>query len=145
MATPLSSGRRYASPGKGGRPRYYLDTERLRFYTVPSRRYPRSRRLDLDELMTRQGTRTDFRVRANGDVYFRGVKVGYNVKDRTPQRLRSRERRELPTTPPKTPPYYEHVASINPEYQLILLKEVSGVVIGTYRNPRSGRTFTIKT
>jgi hypothetical protein len=137
--------RRYASPSPSGRPRYYFDTERGAFYSIPSRRFPRTHRLGVEELMTRQGTRTDFRVRANGDVYFRGVKVGHNVHQRTPPRLRSRERRILAPRP-KPQPYYENIASLNPDYQLLSLKENNdGAIVGIYRDPSNGRTFTVKT
>jgi hypothetical protein len=140
-----SPGRRYASPSrKTGRPRYYFDTERGAFYTIPSHRFPRAHRLDVQELMTRQGTRTDFRVRDNGDVYFRGVKINHNVHERTvPQRLKSKVRRKL-TRPPRNQYYYENIASLNPMYQLIDLRVVNGVVVGIYRNPINGRTFTVK-
>lgn len=144
MATPLSTGRRYASPSKQtGRPRYFFDTERRAFYTVPSRRFPRSHRLGVQELMTRQGTRLDFRVRANGDVFFRGVNIGHNVHERRPpERLRSKVRRKI-VEPPKPPSYYENIASLNPAYQLIDLREANGRTVGVFRNPRNGKTFTV--
>jgi hypothetical protein len=143
--------RRLASPPRGpgqdtfGRARYYFDTERRTFYTLPSREHPRSRRLDLAALMGHPATNKDFRVRKDGEVYFRGVKVGHKVTAKaTPRRLRSAVRVPMPG-PPKDTEYYARILLTNPGYQLLSLNEHNGAKTGVYRHPRSGHVFTVTT
>lgn len=80
------------SRGRGGRARYYYDTERRAFYTVPTRSDPYSRRMDVRLILRSRHTQRDFRVTKTGAVRFRGIDIDYNVGKTVTPRPKLRDR-----------------------------------------------------
>lgn len=143
MAAPhLSSShpeRIYARPAPGkSRPRYYFDTQRGAFYTLPSRKFPRSQRVDARALMQVESTKRDFGVRKNGTVTFRGQPIGYNVHERVPAKLRKGvalpKPREIGQPVSR---YIEDIAARNPGYTVAsVVRERDGTVTAVYTKGR---------
>lgn len=135
-------------------PSFWYDTEKKRFYAsplfTPTRRM---RKLDIRDLMV--AAPSDFRVRKNGDVYFRGESLEWNIQ-RQPnpparlrthpsERLKSETAGEFEEMAPENK-YYEQILAQNGEYEIAsMARNKRGHMVAIFRNARNGKTFSVNT
>ena len=135
-------------PGHTGRSMYEYDTETRAFYSIRSRRFPTSRRLDVRALLSDPQMAKGFRTHKDGKIFFKGHDIGFDANKRTPRRLTDVRHREMtrPTLkgiPPTIKRYFENIST--PGWETVGISVRGDGYTATYRNKRNGKTFQVTT